>query len=478
MVPILGVYMLKYLACLHSTLILPPKSQQQYQNMLESVPNWLWWLIALYIATPIIGYIAIPFLFYGTKSTKKRIILYVLGDIGHSPRMCYHARSFASKGFDVEFCGYIEEQPPIDILENHKITIHVLPQWKSTKKEAFLLVAIKKVAFQVYHILKQLWNLRGSDYILIQNPPSIPILPIAVVFKIFTRCKLIIDWHNFGYSILQLKLGSFWNPLVLVSYMTEYVFGKFADYNLTVTQAMKQYLVDKFGLPNKKIAILYDRPGSQFRPLKTSRADALKQNFIKDYIPSDFSIDKGDKILITSTSFTPDEDLSILIGSLKIYENSFHKFDDSLPRILCFITGKGPLKQEFVDKVAQQEWNRVTIKFLWLSPEDYPKLLQLCDYGVSLHKSSSGLDLPMKILDMFGSGLPVIALNYPVLDELVQHDVNGLKFIDRRELHEALIFAVKDAEVYKVLKDGALSESENRWEQSWEKALQELKIVR
>lgn len=95
-----------------------------------------------------------------------------------------------------------------------------------------------------------------------------------------------------------------------------------------------------------------------------------------------------------------------------------------------------------------------------------------------MHKSSSGLDLPMKILDMFGSGLPVIALNYPVLDELVQHDVNGLKFIDRRELHEALIFAVKDAEVYKVLKDGALSESENRWEQSWEKALQELKIVR
>lgn len=439
----------------------------------DNIPTWLWWLLAIYLATPFVLYVVQPYLFYEGKSTKTRILIVVLGDLGHSPRILYHARSFSKAGFQVELSGYVDSDIPTDILDDDNIEIHGLKKYGSEK--GLLVKALK----QGLQLCSMFWKLRAVDYILLQNPPTIPILPIAVVVKTFSRAKLIIDWHNLGYTILQMKFkDQFLHPLVLLAYLIEWIFAKFANYHLTVTKAMKTYLVEKFGIDGKKIAVLYDRPGKQFSPLKEAddREALLKQEFIAKYIPKEFDISK-DKIFVTSTSFTPDEDTSVLIGSFKIYENSFQKFDQTLPRILCFITGKGPLQEKIVKQVQDFKWDRVQVEFLWLSSEDYPKLLRLCDYGVSLHTSSSGLDLPMKILDMFGSGLPVICMNYPVLDELVQQNVNGLKFADRRELHEALIFSVKDEQVHQEIKRGALRESKNRWNESWESALSELKII-
>lgn len=441
--------------------------------------GWIVGVTLAYLTLPLVVYWLIPFIANGNKSIKRRIIIYVLGDLGHSPRICYHASSFSQEGFEVELCGYLDSELPKFVSDDHNINLHIIPRVKNAN-------IAKKVVHQVYHILKHLWDLRGSDYILIQNPPSIPIMPIVFLYR-FTGTKVIIDWHNLAFSILKLKLnGNQWHPLVLISIIIEFLSCRNATYHLTVTHAMKEFLAKKFKLNPKRIFVLYDRPSLQFEPFedgkKYSNRVAAIQNepFIKKLIPKDFNLDKGDKIIVTSTSFTPDEDIEILLGALKIYENSYANFDKNLPNILCFITGKGPLKEKYMKQVKRDEkiWQRCHIEFVWLSADDYPKLLQLCDYGISLHTSSSGLDLPMKILDMFGSGLPVISSNYPVLDELVKHNVNGLKFMDKRELHESLIFAIKDDKVAESLKKGAMTESRNRWSSSWRATMREAGIIR
>lgn len=60
------------------------------------------------------------------KSDQKNVCVLVLGDIGRSPRMQYHAISFAKEGFTVDVIGYPGSPPMREITENTLIRIHYL----------------------------------------------------------------------------------------------------------------------------------------------------------------------------------------------------------------------------------------------------------------------------------------------------------------------------------------------------------------
>lgn len=140
-------------------------------------------------------------------------------------------------------------------------------------------------------------------------------------------------------------------------------------------------------------------------------------------------------LLVSSTSWTADEDFGLLLEALEIYNRvaSTEGDEGGLPRVLVMITGKGPLKDTYMGKVqeAQNAWDFVRCISAWLDSADYPLLLGpffflsspidgsltcwdtgSADIGICLHDSSSALDLPMKIVDMFGCGLPVCALDF------------------------------------------------------------------
>ena len=124
----------------------------------------------------------------------------------------------------------------------------------------------------------------------------------------------------------------------------------------------------------------------------------------------------------------------------------------------------------------------VHTKTAWLSTSDYAELLASADLGISLHKSSSGLDLPMKVVDMFGAGLPVLGWSeFEAWPELVKEGVNGRGFGSAEGLVDGLVelFGEGGGEVVdkgvegqgrglERLKDGARREGVRRWEGEWD----------
>eukprot|EP01034_Spumella_vulgaris_P026166 gene26166-32701_t len=84
-------------------------------------------------------------------------------------------------------------------------------------------------------------------------------------------------------------------------------------------------------------------------------------------------------VVISSTSWTEDEDFNVLLNALL---EAVRKY-----------AAAGLLNV------------RVSVRTLWLSHGDYPLIMR-------------SLDLPMKVYDMLGSGVPVCAVQFDTIGEL------------------------------------------------------------
>ncbi|KIY45287.1 mannosyltransferase [Fistulina hepatica ATCC 64428] len=426
----------------------------------------------------------------------RSVAILVLGDIGRSPRMMYHAESCATNGFQTSIIGYPGSRPIPALERLPRVQIRYLPEPpKFLCLLPFVLMAPFKIVHQIVSILAELLiNIpRAPEFIIVQNPPTIPTLALVWIVSTIRGSKVIIDWHNLGYSILALKLGRE-HLFVRIAKWFEQAFGRRAYAHLFVTQALHDYL-SRWDLQGIKV-VFHDRPQKHFHRSNVQEIHDLfirltpnivSQPSIGTFLPKSFppystpltdtsspsgrdgkrgspipggpalnqsmnsvaydSIQaprmRRDRpaLVVSSTSWTPDEDFSILLDALSAYDLRAREVV-KFPKVLCIVTGKGPLKAKYMSEVAKLQkegtWKCVRLITMWLEAEDYPTLLGSADLGVSLHSSSSALDLPMKVVDMFGCGLPVCALHFACIDELVKAGINGLVFKDAAELARQL----------------------------------------
>lgn len=414
-------------------------------------------------------YYVFPYLSLRNRLRKKEVTIVVMGDLGHSPRMNYHALSFAKAEMLVNLCGYTESEVSEDVIDNEMIDIFPIEVIANPGKWPFVVFAAYKVVLQLYQLFALLILLQGSRYYMVQNPPSMPLLAVVIIFiRVFSpKSKLVIDWHNLNYTILNMKFNNLKHPLVKILRIYEKYLARFAAVNITVTDQMKEFLINEFRVDPKTIVSFHDRPGAQFRPLPSigiSRDNVLTNHEIF----SDIEDVKNCKILVSATSFTPDEDFGILLLALKRYDEN----DSEKTPLFAVITGKGPLKQQFMDTIVSLKFlKKVIIRNAWLSTEDYPIILACADLAVSLHTSLSGIDLPMKIVDFFGVGVPVVTLRFPAIGELVKHGVNGLVVPGIKsssdEMYDSISILLSDDQLLATLKEGAMKESGQRWDENW-----------
>ncbi|MCJ1477490.1 mannosyltransferase [Lambiella insularis] len=412
-----------------------------------------------------------------------RYQILVLGDIGRSPRMQYHAISMGRYGGPVDLIGYSDSELHPDVLRSPSITVYPLPRipqyLQTNNRLLFLLVAPVKVAMQILGLFLVLGYLTmPARALLVQNPPSIPTLLVAHLVCFLRGTRLVIDWHNFGYSVLALKLGSS-HPLVFISRWYESFFSRNAAAHLVVSNAMASVLSRDFWT-RAPVFTLHDRPASHFRPLSREKQLAFLGRLPETAGLIDAIEKHKMKVIVSSTSWTMDEDFSLLLDALVGYSKLAMTSHPQLPEIMVIITGKGPQQAHYLSKIANLEstdnLEMVTIKTAWLSTADYASLLASADIGISLHQSTSGVDLPMKVVDMFGAGLPVVGWGrFAAWPELVQDRVNGRSFGSAEELQIILVELLgDDVQQLENLRLGALKESRNGWDNEWDSVVGKL----
>jgi beta-1,4-mannosyltransferase len=155
--------------------------------------------------------------------------------------------------WEVDLIGYQGSSLPDKILQEPRIhpryisvsCVNALRSLTRIPKCRFLfftLYALLRIIYQVIQLLYILWLSQSYDAILIQNPPCMPLLLVCVLTRLLRcgRTKLIIDWHNYGFSIMA--VGGRPAALVKIARWYEFWLGRFGDFHLTVSAAMRSDL--------------------------------------------------------------------------------------------------------------------------------------------------------------------------------------------------------------------------------------------
>jgi beta-1,4-mannosyltransferase len=390
--------------------------------------------------------------------------------------MQYHAHALAASGVDVDFIGYAGAPLPKAITDHPRISVRHIGQARLRDRVGrssilYAMAALVDGTRIASRLFVALLRTPKFTLLLVQSPPALPTLHVAWLVSRLRRARLVVDWHNLGYTLLALRLGR-GHPAVRLGRWLEKIAGRAAHANLCVSRGFSKFLMDRFHLSH--VRVLYDRPASAFAPIDRVEREQIRQALftrlgIRGAGPVGF--------IVSPTGWTADEDFDVVIDAVLQIEDRIRGWEAGgpsrrFPELVILVTGDGTRRAEFERRFAGLPARRIQLRTRWLDPEDYPRIVGSADLGLCLHRSSSGVDIPMKVVDLFGAGVPVCALDYGAcLAERVRHGDNGLLFSTARQLADVLfdLFEATSAEssLLDRLRAGARRAARPTWEEGW-----------
>jgi beta-1,4-mannosyltransferase len=356
--------------------------------------------------------------------------------------MQYHALAFAVNAGEVDLVGL--EGAPLHAaltaeprLTSHRLGDRGFASRASRGRGRFLWMSGARALVQASKLVTTLLRLPKPDIILVQSSPAFPTLPAAWFVARMRGARLMIDWHNLSHTVLAVRLGDRHRAVRALA-RSERRWGRRADAHLAVSNAMAEWLAREWKI---RATVLHDRPAQFFAKPSLEAANDLWLRLARE-------LNLGSRrvpIVVCPTSWTPDEDFDILLEALERTERVLTTergaaADGDAPVLAVLMTGRGELRETFEKRVSRRTLKRLAVRTVWLEPADYPVLIGMADLGLCLHQSSSGLDLPMKIADFRGAGVPVCAYDYsPVIGEVLTNGHQGLTFRDPGELSHVLL---------------------------------------
>jgi len=191
------------------------------------------------------------------------VAVVVLGDVGRSPRMQYHCASLAAAAgcAPVTLVGLAGEACMPCVAGDARVAQRLLSPPRCLASAPRLLwpvLAPLRAAWQAAALLLALWALSPPPrVILVQTPPAIPTLAAAACAARGACCcgrrpraRLVVDWHNMGFTVLGLGLRARYGPrglacaapLLRLAAAYERRVAALADGHLCVTNAMRLWL--------------------------------------------------------------------------------------------------------------------------------------------------------------------------------------------------------------------------------------------
>ena len=387
--------------------------------------------------------------------------------------MQYHALALAVNEGDVDLVGLEGTPVHAALTAESRLHTHRLPDRSFRSRTAggrrrYVWMSAARAFMQGWRLLTTLLRLPKPDVILVQSPPAAPTFAISWLAARLRRARFVIDWHNLSHAILAVPLGDQHRAVRSLA-RSEKRWGRRADAHVTVSAALADWLRREWGI---NAAVLHDRPPTIFAKPALGVANELWQRLAHDLNLGSHRL----PIVVCPTSWTPDEDFDLLLEALERAERMLRGprkvADVTSPELAVLLTGRGQLREDFEHRLARRDLHCVAARTVWLEPSDYPILIGMADVGLCLHQSASGFDLPMKLADFRGAGVPACTFDYaPVLTEVLTPGHEGFTFRDPGELAGVLVAIARgDLAAIPALaqsRSWLVANPPERWEEQW-----------